>query len=163
MGDWLKRKAIGLVLGIIGLAGWLGYHSIFGDKSSSKELDKIPQTVFAGGGGDLTLSISTNKPAYLLAHFIHGDDENDRINAREQLKEGEHYLKIDLPADLSYGYFELEIPQAPVGSQLSWTVSFEGREVLNQHDELPEPLKENQAFFLQMEFSDLNELRSYGK
>jgi hypothetical protein len=164
MGDWLKRKLIGLVLAIVGLAAWLGYHSLIGDKgSSSKELEKIPQTVFAGGGGDLTLAINLNKPAYLIAEFSRGSKEKEKIRAREELKEGDHYLKIDLPPDLSYGYFELGIPQAPVGSQLAWTVNFEGRELLNQNDELREPLKQNEAFFLQMEFSDLNELRSYAK
>ena len=45
MGDWLKRKAIGLVLGILGLAAWLGYHSLVGGNGdSSKELKEIPKS-----------------------------------------------------------------------------------------------------------------------
>ena len=162
MGDWLKRKAIGLVLGILGLAAWLGYHSLVGGNGdSSKELKEIPKTVFSGGAGDLTLAIQMNKPGYLLAEFSHGKEEKEKIIAREELAEGDHYYKIDLPQDLSYGYFELEIPDATVGAQLSWKVDFESRELLNEHDVLDKPLEQNQAFFLQMEFGDLSELRSY--
>jgi hypothetical protein len=54
----------------------------------------------------------------------------------------------------------LEIRDTKVGAQLALTVEFEGRELLNQHEEMKQPLKENGAFFLQMEFNDL-ELRSY--
>ena len=164
MGDWLKRKAIGLGLGILGLAAWLGYHSFIGsDNQHSKELEHIPTKVFAGGGGNLTLSIQMNKSGYLLAEFSRGDQEKEKVVAREDLKDGDHYYKIDLPPDLSYGYFELEINDATVGSQIAWSVELDGKEVTHDSQTLQEPLKQNEAFGLQLEFNDLAELRSYGE
>ncbi len=42
-GDWLKRKIVGLGIGILGLAGWLGYHSLMGDGPSPKQVGRIPK------------------------------------------------------------------------------------------------------------------------
>ena len=161
MGDWLKRKITGIALAALVFAGWWGWDRITGG-DSSKELDKTPSIVFGGGAGKLVLDISMNKAGYLASSFSHGDDEDDegeQIHAHENLEAGDHLLSIDLPADLTYGYFELEIPNAKVGDKLAWTVRFEDRLVRDEEETLDQPLGENQAFFMQLEFSDLDELR----
>lgn len=164
MGDWLKRKITGIALAAIVFAGWWGYDRITGG-GSSKELDKTPSIVFGGGAGKLVLDITMNNAGYLATSFAHGDDDDDdeSLHARENLEAGDHLLSIDLPADLTYGYFELEIPNAKVGDKLAWTVRFENRTVMDEEETLNQPLGENQAFFLQLEFSDLDELRRIGR
>jgi len=159
----LAKEKIGIGLGILGLAGWLGYHSLVGDGGSSSNIDKIPAKVFAGGAGELSLRVSMNQPGYLAASFGRGEEEDESLHATQQLEAGDHYFKIDLPADLSYGYFELEIRDATIGAKLDWTAEFEGRVITTESEELDQPLGKNQAFFLQLEFSDLDELRSYAE
>src|SRR5574341_725430 len=115
MGDWLKRKITGITLGILILAAWWGYDRFRGGGESANELDKTPAVVFAGGGGKLTLSINMNKPGYLATSFAHGkEDDETALHAHENLSAGEHLFSIDLPRDLTYGYFELEISDAKV-------------------------------------------------
>ncbi|MCI0412236.1 hypothetical protein L0222_05465 [bacterium] len=164
MGDWLKRKITGIALAALVLAGWWGYDKIRGGGSSSDELDKTPSVVFGGGGGKLVVDISMNSPGYLRTSFSHGkDNESDRLHAFEKLEAGDHLFSIDLSPDLTYGYFELEIPDAKVGDKLQWDVWFEDRKVMSEDETLQQPLGDNQAFFLQLEFGDLDELRRYAR
>jgi hypothetical protein len=65
---------------------------------------KNSETVFTGGGGDLTLAIHRNQPGYLLASFSRGENEKEQIEAEQDLAEGDPDFKIDLPEDMTYGY-----------------------------------------------------------
>ena len=145
------------ILILILCAGVLGCG---GKDSGGKMVSEIPARVLGGGGGMLRIELSLNQPGYLMTHFE--KTRSEKGSAEKQLPAGNHSFRIDFP-EKTYGYFEFEIPDAKVGANLTWSVYLDDVLVAQENETLQEPLKENDAFFLQFEFNDLDEVREYMK
>ena len=63
--------------------------------------------------------------------------------------------------EATYGYFEVGVPEAQVGAQIAWSLSLDGALLEQEEVELDEPLAPNHAFFVQLEFDNIDEMRRY--
>jgi hypothetical protein len=146
------------LLGLVVLAG-----ACDGDGGvDAREASELPSVVFGGGGGTLDLRVTVDHPAHLTTAFEQFGDEAGsgarELSSRQALAPGEHRFAVDV-APATYGYFEVGIPEAPVGAHLAWTVALDGVEIQSVREELKQPLGEGYAFFLQLEFDDIAQLR----
>lgn len=170
MGDLLGlsvRKAVRRILfGVLGLVICFGYlhFTSGGSDDDYVEIAKLPAVVFEGGGGVLELEIDLNQAGELHASFSQLEDEDTGeemvLNVNQDLKAGKQRLAVDVPKD-TYGYFEVSIPNATAGAEIAWTVWLDGEQIGSEEIALHEPLKPGYAFFIQLEFDDVDQLSDY--
>jgi len=162
MAGALGRKLVGTLVGLGLFIAWMQIRGP-GDTGDYEELSSIPLTAFEGGGGLMDVQFTTNQPAELIATFEKMDDSTGKsstVSGRETFPAGSYGRSVDVSPD-TYIYWELNIPDAAVGAQLSWVVHVDGRTVVNESMRLEDPLEAGYAFFLQVEADDIAQMRSW--
>jgi hypothetical protein len=166
MGGFLQRMAAKIALAVLGLVLWMGHVTLCdgGDAGEYREVAELPGVVFGGGGGRLEIDVHLNQPGELNASFERLDEveEETSIGSSQSLAPGDHRFDVDV-ADATYGYFEVGIPDASVGARIEWSVSLDGETLDSQEIELEEPLQPGHAFFVQLEFDDVAQLRQFAQ
>ena len=138
----------------------IGCNGSSGDRAS---VEQLPDVVFDGGGGKLSLELEVNQPAVLKASFAQYDDEGEsqrEIDVVEEIRPGTLTRRVDVSPG-TYVYFELGVHDASVGAELNWVVRLDGQEVQRESDRLSEPLESGYAFFLQFEADDVKQVSSW--
>ncbi len=157
----MMKKIVPMVVGLVLFFAW----SQFRDGGSYAAADGTPEIALGGGGGMVTVSFTTNQPARLRTGFSIWDeetDDEDGIHGDESFGAGSHVRTVDVHPQ-AYLYFELGVPDATPGAEVSWTISVDGRTVIRESERLDEPLGSGYAFFLQAEAENVAQLRSWGR
>ncbi len=145
---------------VLGMVLVLGWWTIKGrnDSGNSATSDKIPSKVWEGGAGTVTIEAESSAPATLRAYFSSAEKSesgtpNRSLEAWEKFPAGQHTWTIDVPAGTS-GSLEFEAVGPKPGSTLSWTVRAGDKQIAQETEKLEQPLRANEAFFLQVEVDD---------
>jgi hypothetical protein len=165
MGGWLQRWLGRAVMSLLGLALWAGWVMVSdGGVTEVQELAELPPVIFDGGGGTFELEVEVDQPSRLTTSFERWseDDESELLSSTQNLPPGAHHFTVDVP-EATYGYFEVGVPEAEVGAQITWSLSLDGALLEQEEIELEEPLAPNRAFFVQFEFDEVESLRQYAR
>ena len=144
------------IMAILGLAMTLAWWSIRGGNGKSDSVSKIPDKVWEGGAGTMTIDMETSCPTRLSVTFSEGDGEGGEIRsleAWEKVKSGSHSWTIELPPNTG-GYVDATAEEPEVGARLSWVIRVNGVVMTEETQTLDEPLKPNYAFGLQLYMDD---------
>ncbi len=144
------------VLAILGLFLTLGYWNFTGGDSNRLQQSSIPTKVWAGGGGDLAIEVTSSVPGYLSISFNEHGDDGQSLETREEVSAGTHRWNIDVPHNAG-GYIEFGAKDPEPGAQLSWTIKLNGDELESQNETLEQELKKNEAFFIQSYYEDYSQ------
>ena len=160
----LKRLGRKILFSALGVLMFIGYWSFTGGGDvATDEVSDLPAAVFGGGGGVLAFDIELSEPGEFIANFEQWTDDDDggpELYVRKQLDAGRHRLEVDVAPD-TYGYFQADIENPNVGARLGWSITYDGRRVTEEHEVLREPLGDNYAFFVNFEFDDMSQVRSW--
>jgi hypothetical protein len=142
----LVRTVLGLVL-VIGL--W----TITGNRiSTSAAPDRIPTSVFGGGGGKIEIEAEASTPAMMAVSFSDETGEQ-HLETYERVAPGTYRWSIDVPNGIG-GYVELNADHPKAGDRLKFLIRANGRTVFAGEDRLDQPLDPGYAFFVQAYFDD---------
>jgi hypothetical protein len=115
----------------------------------------------------MVFDIDMNQPGVLSATFTSNDYDAERddgdlqvVSVYQKLAAGHHTFEVDV-ADDTYGYVELDLPEASIGAQLAWNVALDGRTIAAESMTLEESLDDGYAFFVNLEFDSIDGARSY--
>jgi hypothetical protein len=138
---------------VLGLALVLGWWTITGNSISTEpSQDRIPKSVFGGGGGKLEIEAETTSAARMAVSF--SDEGDDRhLETYEDVPAGTYRWIVDVPSEVG-GYVELNAVAPKAGDRLKFRVLANGREVFTDSDQLEKPLEPGYAFFVQAYFDD---------
>jgi hypothetical protein len=151
----MKRVAFG----VVGMVLVLGWWTLTGKRDIAPSLDKIPSKVWEGGAGQVTVEAESSDPATMHAEFERPDisdpsKRHQRLQSTEKVAAGQHTWTIDVPAS-TFAILEFEAIGPKTGSKLTWTVHAGGRQIAQESQTLDKPLQANEAFFLQVQATDL--------
>jgi hypothetical protein len=146
----LARRAVMTVLGVLVTLAWWSFR---GGDSNSTQVDKIPATVFGGGGGKVTIEVQTTCAARFSMSFSGNEDDSRSMDAVEVVEPGTHSWTIDVPRGVG-GYVDFTAVEPKVCDRLSWRLLANGQIADEQFDELKEPLQSGYAFGLTAAFDD---------
>lgn len=156
------RKLVAALVGLVLFIAWMQIRG-GGDDGDYQEMSTIPLTAFEGGGGMIDVRFTTNQPTELIATFEKMDESSGKsstVSGRELFPAGSYDRSVDVSPG-TYIYWELNIPDAAVGAQLSWVIDVDRRTVVNESMRLEDPLEAGYAFFLQAEADDIDQMRSW--
>ncbi len=164
MGDWLQRQLGRLlgkaVVGVLGFAGWFVYVSFFGGGYEVTEVSEVPSVVFGGGGGTLEIEVEMSRSGEMTAYFERYDESDEAaIDAVQKLESGDHVFLVDLP-DATYGYLDVNLPDAAPGDRLAWTVHLDGQQLAHEEQVYEDGID---LLYVQLEFEELAELRRFAQ
>jgi hypothetical protein len=141
----------------VGLALVLGWWTLRAPGDSHTEsASHIPQVVWSGGAGKLTIHTESTCAAQMRVSFSEHSEEQKEprlLETYEDVPAGSHSWTIDVPGDVG-GYVELSATSPQPGDQLHWTIEVGGNTVDEQADTLEKPLEQGYAFFLQSYFDE---------
>jgi hypothetical protein len=157
LGGAVKNLAIRAGLAVLGFLIMVGWWTLRGDRSESTTHTetRIPAKLWAGGGATLRIELETSEPTRVHASFSSG--ENRSLEAEELIQPGRHSWTIDLPAD-AYVHFNPNAENPKVGARMSWTVTLNGRVLLEETQTLEKPLEAGYAFGFVLEVEDVADL-----
>ena len=140
---------------ILAVAVMLVWWSIRGSDSNSTEVKGIPERVWAGGAGKLTVEVETTTAATMRVSFSEEkeDGTGKSIHSHEEIPAGTKSWTIDVPAGVG-GYVEITAINPQVGATLKWRILLNGQVVDEQSEALEKPLEPNWSFGLQQYFAD---------
>lgn len=147
----LLRKVLSTVGGVIlCIAIWTIQDRITsavrGDTDSA---DSIPQEVWGGGAGVVTIEVEASEPAVLSAIFETnkelGDPEHDYLETWQKIEAGTHTFDVAVPSDIS-GSVDVRVDEPSVGAQIKLTVLVDGKPVSQETARLDQPLEAGYAF-----------------
>lgn len=142
---------------LVGLAVVLAWWTIRGPGDSNTETaDRIPEVVWDGGAGSMTIRAETTTPAQMRVSFSRdsGDGEEwHSLETHEAVSPGSHSWTIDVPGEVG-GYVELTATSPQPGDRLTWSIEAAGATVDEQTQTLEKPLEEGWAFGLQTYFDE---------
>ena len=146
-----------LVKAVLGLAVVLAWWTLRGPGEGNTETaDKIPNVVWDGGAGNMTIHAETSTPARMHISFSdHADDveEPRSLESWEDVPAGKHSWTIAVPAQVG-GYVELGATDPKPGDRMRWTIQASNTTVDEQDETLEQALEPGTAFFLQSYFDD---------
>ena len=141
----LLRKVLSTVGGVIlCIAIWTiqdRIRSAVGGGSDT--VDSIPQEVWGGGAGVVTIEVEASEPAVLSATFE--DSEHEYLETWQKIEPGTHSFDIDVPAEVS-GSIDLRVDEPSVGSEIKLTVLVDGKPVSQETARLDRPLEAGYGF-----------------
>jgi hypothetical protein len=142
-----------LVRTVLGLVLVIGWWTITGNSiSTAPDQDKIPTSVFGGGGAKLEIEAETTGAATMAVSF--SDDSGERhLETYERVAAGTYRWSIDVPGEIG-GYVELNADNPKAGDRLKFRIVSNGRTVFEDSDQLEQPLEPGYAFFVQAYFDD---------
>lgn len=142
-----------IVRGVLGLAVVLAWWTFSQNNVSTQSVaTAIPERVWGGGAGALTIEAETSSRAQMSVSFSR-DGEDGYLESVEEIGAGSHRWTIDVPREVG-GYVELGAVAPKPGDTLSIRVLADGRSVFEDSDRLEEALEPGYAFFLQAYFAD---------
>jgi hypothetical protein len=144
------KVLIRTVLGIALIVGWwtITGNSVFTEPAQ----DRIPTSVFGGGGGKLEIEAETTGAATMAVSF--SDDSGERhLETYEKVAAGTYRWSVDVPSEIG-GYVELNAADPKAGDRLKFRILSNGRTVFEDSDQLEQPLEPGYAFFVQAYFDD---------
>ncbi len=149
-GGWVMKALVRTVLGLVLVLGWW---TITGNLvSTEKALDKIPPTVFGGGGAKIEIEAETTSAARMMVGF--SDESGDRnLETWEDVPAGTFRWSVDVPSGIG-GYVELNALEPKAGDRLKFRILANGRTVFEDSDQLEQPLEPGYAFFVQAYIED---------
>ena len=144
------KAVIRTVLGLVLVIGWW---TITGNRiSTAPAQDRIPASVWGGGGGKLEIEAETSTLATMAVSF--SDERGERhLETYERVSPGTYRWSIDVPSDTG-GYVELNADEGKIGDRLKFRVTANGRTVFERSDHLDQPREPGYAFFVQAFFDD---------
>lgn len=151
MSNLLKRGALAILGMVVCLAWW----SIRGGDGGGETVRGIPQKIWEGGAGTMTIDVETSGPARLnitCSQALEGDEERS-LECWAEMEAGTHSWTIELPAG-GGGYIDLTAEEPAVRARLGWTVRVNGEIVAEETQTLDKPLEPNYAFGLQVFMDD---------
>ena len=142
-----------IVKTVLGLVLVLGWWTVTGNMvSTDKAVEKIPASVFGGGGAKIEIEAETTTPARMMIGF--SDEKGDRnLESFEDVAAGTYRWTIDVPKEIG-GYVELNATAPKAGDRLKFRILSNGRTVFEDSDELLQPLEPGYAFFVQAYLED---------
>ena len=149
MANLLKRG----VLAIAGMVVTLVWWSIRPGHDTTASADRIPDTVWNGGGGALTIETESSCPATIRVSFSEEAGEERSLETWEKIPADKRTWTIDVPPNTG-GYIDLGAEAPKVGDRLRWTLKVNGDVVDEQAETLEEELKSGYAFGLVAFFDD---------
>jgi hypothetical protein len=153
----LVRKVVWWALGlVVTLVLW----SIRGG-DGREQVKGIPDKVWEGGAGTMTIDVETSCPARMSVTFSEDDEEDEDVNddeprslnAWEKIEAGSHSWTIDLPPGAG-GYVDLTAEDPEEGAQLSWVIRVNDVVMTEESQTLDDALPSNYAFGLQLFMDD---------
>lgn len=144
------KAIVRTVLGLVLVIGWwtITGNSVFTEPAQ----DKIPASVFGGGGGKLEIEAETTGAATMAVSF--SDDSGERhLETYERVPAGTYHWSVDVPSEIG-GYVELNADAPKAGDRLKFRIVSNGRTVYEDSDQLEHPLEPGYAFFVQAYFDD---------
>lgn len=152
-----------LGMSALGLVAVLAYWTITGNHSTtSSGPAKMPGKFLNGGNGTLTIEAESTTPA-VMRYTLHGPLKDgkaeDEVTGYEDLEAG-HYSWSTEIAPKTGVYLELEAKNPQPGAKLNWTVKLNGNELDTQNETMEQPLKSNEAFFIQLIRDDVEDANS---
>jgi len=144
-----------IVRSVLGLVLVLGWWTFTGNSiSTQKAQDKIPATVWEGGGGQVVIEAETTTAARMLVAFSRDrQDDSDNLETYEDVPAGTYRWTIDVPRGTG-GYLELNAVAPKAGDRIKFRMISGGRTVFEDQDELVKPLEPGYAFFVQAYIDD---------
>lgn len=146
-----------VVKSVVGLALVLAWWTFTGDGDDPghASADRIPELVWDGGGGRLSIEADTTSAAQMRVSFSEngGSGEERYLDTWEDVDAGHHSWTIEVPTGVG-GTVELGAVDPQPGDSLSWTLRVDGETVDEQSEALEQPLEKGYAFFLQAYFDD---------
>jgi len=144
-----------LIRSVLGLVLVLGWWTFTGNSiSTQKAQDKIPASVWGGGGGKLEIEAETSTPARMMVGFSRDtQDAEDNLETYEDVPAGTYRWTIDVPRGTG-GYLELNAVAPKAGDRIKFRMISGGRTVFEDQDELVKPLEPGYAFFVQAYIDD---------
>jgi hypothetical protein len=149
----LRRGLRKLFVSAIGLVICLVWWSIRGGNDNSESMSRIPDKVWEGGAGTMTIETETTAPGRLSVTFSEQDEDGRSLEAWEEFEAGSHSWTIDLPPNTG-GYVDLTDAAPEVGNRLRWVIQVDDQVVAEEEQTLHEPLREGWAFGLQVSMDD---------
>lgn len=144
------KAIVRTVLGLVLVLGWWTLKGNF--VSTDEAVDRIPTSVFGGGGGKLEIEAETTGAATMAVSF--SDDSGERhLETYEKVPAGTYRWSVDVPSEIG-GYVELNAADPKAGDRLKFRVLSNGRTVFEDSDQLEQPLEPGYAFFVQAYFDD---------
>jgi hypothetical protein len=139
----------------VGLAIMLAWWTLRGpgEEPGEENAAQIPAMVWEGGGGTLTIRVTTSSQSRLHLTFSEADPSDRSLEVWEPVPAGSHEWSIDVPSDVS-GYVDFNADQPNVGDSLAWTVEVNGAVVDEQSQTLDKPLQPGWGFGIQTYFDD---------
>jgi hypothetical protein len=144
------KAIVRTVLGLVLVIGWwtITGNSVFTEPAQ----DKIPASVFGGGGGKLEIEAETTGAATMAVSF--SDESGERhLETYERVPAGTYHWSVDVPSEIG-GYVELNADAPKAGDRLKFRIVSNGRTVFEDSDQLDQPLEPGYAFFVQAYFDD---------
>ena len=147
----------------LGFVAVLAYWTITGHHSAAVSgPTKMPAKFLNGGNGSLTIEADSTTPA-IMRYTFHGPLQDgkakDEVTGYEDLEPGHYNWSTDIPAKTGV-CLELEAKNPQPGAKLNWTVKLNGRELDTQSETMEQPLKANEAFFIQLIRDDVLDANS---
>jgi len=144
------KAVVRTVLGLVLVIGWW---TITGNRiSTAPAQDRIPTSVWGGGGGKFQIEAETTTPATMAVSF--NDETGDRhLETYERVAPGTYRWTIDVPSATG-GYVELNADTPRTGDRLKFRITANGRTVFEDSDYLEKPREPGYAFFVQAYFDD---------
>ena len=147
----LLRKLLSTVGGVIlCIAIWTiqdRIRSAVGGGSDSA--DSIPQEVWGGGGGVVTLEVEASEPAIVSATFETNkeidDSGHDYLETSQEIEAGTHTFDIAVPTDISGSVF-LRVDNPSIGAKIKMALLVDGKPVWEESARLDEPLEAGYGF-----------------
>jgi hypothetical protein len=155
MGSFAKR----LVLCALGVVVMLGSWTVKGwfVEDASATMKHIPDKVWDGGGGTITVETDSTEAAHVYVSFetnVAIDDAGHKfLETWERVEPGFHAFRIEVPPGVS-GTAEVDVENPKVGSKARVAVRVNGEIAIEDKQELTEPLKPGWAFAAQVQLED---------
>jgi hypothetical protein len=152
----LVRKVLGAIAGVvICIAIWTIQDKLTGGDDA---VESIPQEVWGGGAGTVTLEVEASEPAYVSASFETnsfslGDDGHEYLESWQKVPAGKHTFEIDVPADVS-GSVWVRVDEPSVGAKVKLVLRANGEVVGEDAMTLEKPLEEGYGFAAGLEVED---------
>lgn len=153
-----KNLAIRIGLGVLGVAAVLVWWTIHPGASNTKNVTKIPASVWGGGPTTITVEAETSCDASMNITFSdHSKPAGQQpiLDAHEPMSAKTGSWTVSVP-DKAGGYIELDAVHPKAGDWLKWRVLFNGQVVREEKEVLDKDLQPNTAFFVQVYFDDFS-------
>jgi hypothetical protein len=153
----LMKKGIMAILGVVVMLGWWTVRGWLDGSASAESYSHIPEKVWDGGGGPVTIEVEGSEEGRVSASFethLPVDDANHKyLESWERISAGKHSFTIEVPPNVG-GTVEMSIDSPQVGATVHVAVRIGDRLVAEDSSTLDAPLQPGYGFFAQVHLDD---------